>query len=122
MVVEGSVTASAFIEFMKRILVGTKRKIFLIVDGYPTHRSKLAKEFIATQKGKIELFFLPPYSPELNPDELVWNNVKNGIVGKSAVKDKQELKSKVVSGPRRIQKTPDLVRFFFQHPLTKYAA
>ena len=96
MVVEGSVTASAFIEFMKRILVGTKRKMFLIVDGHPTHRSKLAKEFIATQKGKIELFFLPPYSPELNPDELVWNNVKNGIVGQSAIKDKQELKSKVV--------------------------
>jgi transposase len=122
MVVEGTVTAGVFIEFMKRLLRGSRRKIFLIVDGHPTHRSKLAKKFIASMKGRIELFFLPPYSPELNPDELVWNNLKNGIVGKSTVKDKQELKAKVVSGMRRIQKSPDLVRSFFQHPLTQYAA
>ena len=58
----------------------------------------------------------------MNSDELLWNNVKNGIVGKSTVSDKQEMKSKVVSGLRRTQKTPELVRSFFQHPLTKYAA
>lgn len=122
MVVEGTVSAPIFIEFMKRLLIGSKKKIFLIVDGHPTHRSKLAKEFIAGTKGRIELFFLPPYSPELNPDELVWNNLKNGIVGKSTVRDKGELKSKVVGGLRRIQKSPELVRSFFEHPMTAYAA
>jgi transposase len=122
MVVEGTVTANIFIEFMKRLLQGSKKKIFLVVDGHPTHRSKLAKEFIASLNGRIELFFLPPYSPELNPDELVWNNLKNGIVGRSTVRDKQELKDKVVSGMRRIQKSPKLVRSFFQHPRTRYAA
>lgn len=61
MVVEGTVTAAIFIEFMKRLLV---------VDGHPTHRSKRAKEFVASMCGEIELFYLPPYSPELNPDEL----------------------------------------------------
>jgi transposase len=122
MVVEGSVTAPVFIEFMKRLLIGSKRKVFLIVDGHPTHRSKLAKEFVASMCGEIELFFLPPYSPELNPDELAWNVLKNGIVGKSTVKDRGELKSKVISGLRRIQKNPEKVKAFFQHPKTKYAA
>lgn len=122
MVVEGSVTAGVFIEFMKRLLIGSKKKIFLIVDGHPTHRSKKAKEFVASMNGEIELFFLPPYSPELNPDELAWNVLKNGIVGKSTVKDKGELKSKVISGLRKIQKNPEKVKAFFQHPKTQYAA
>lgn len=122
MVVEGSVGAETFITFMKRLLVGAKKKVFLIVDGHPAHRAKIAKEFISSTNGAIELFYLPPYSPELNPDELVWNDLKNGIVGRSTVKDRQELKSKVISGLRRIQKNQEKVRAFFQHPKTKYAA
>lgn len=122
MVVEGSVGAETFIVFMKRLLVGAKKKVFLIVDGHPAHRAKIAKEFISSTNGSIELFYLPPYSPELNPDELVWNDLKNGIVGRSTVKDRQELKAKVISGLRRIQKNQKKVRAFFQHPKTKYAA
>jgi transposase len=100
-------------------LTGSKRRVFLIVDGHPTHRSKLAKEFVVSMSGEIELFYLPPYSPELNPDELAWNVLKNGIVGRSTVKDKSELKSKVVSGLRKIQKDPEKVKTFFQHPKTQ---
>ncbi|MFN3454415.1 MAG: IS630 family transposase [Pseudobdellovibrio sp.] len=122
MVVEGSIGAAVFVEFLKRLMTGSKKKIFLIVDGYPAHRSKKAKEFVSSTKGKLELFYLPPYSPELNPDELAWNTLKNGIVGRSTVKSKDELKSKVVSGLRRIQKSPNLVRSFFDHENTKYAA
>ena len=77
MVVEGSVYASVFVEFLKRLMTGSKKKIFLIVDGYPAHRSKKTKAFIAEQEGRLELFYLPPYSPELNPDELAWNTLKN---------------------------------------------
>ncbi|MBK8204536.1 MAG: hypothetical protein IPK68_20275 [Bdellovibrionales bacterium] len=58
----------------------------------------------------------------MNPDELAWNVLKNGIVGKSTVKDRGELKSKVISGLRKIQKNPEKVRGFFQHPKTQYAA
>jgi tRNA U34 5-methylaminomethyl-2-thiouridine-forming methyltransferase MnmC len=57
--------------------------VFLIVDGHPAHRSKLVKAYIESLAGKLRLFFLPPYSPELNPDELVWNDVKNNAVGRS---------------------------------------
>ena len=100
----------------------SKRKIFLVLDGHPTHKSKLVKEYESSTKGKLELFYLPPYSPELNPDELAWNVLKNGIVGKSSVKSRQELKSKVIGGLRRIQKNPEKVRSFFRHEKTKYAA
>jgi transposase len=122
MVVEGSVGAKVFVEFLKRLLVGAKKKVFLIVDGYPAHRAKVTKQFVESTKGKLELFFLPPYSPELNPDELAWNTLKNGIIGRQTVQSKQELKSKVRGGLRRIQKSPEMVRSFFQHPKTKYAA
>lgn len=122
MVVEGTVSAGVFIEFLKRLMVGARRKVFLIVDGHPTHRSKMAKEFIASLKGRLELFFLPAYSPELNPDEYAWNDLKNSVVGRSTVSSKAELKSKVIGGLRRIQKKPERVRSYFQHPKTQYAA
>ncbi len=122
MVVEGGVNSAVFVTFLKRLMVGSKKKIFLIVDGYPAHKSKKAKQFIADQNGKLELFYLPPYSPELNPDELAWNTLKNGIVGRTTVKSKEELKSKVVGGLRKIQKSPEMVKSFFQHEKTKYAA
>lgn len=122
MVVEGSVKGKVFVEFLKRLLVGSKKKIFLIVDGHPTHRSKLTKEFVSSTNGKLELFYLPPYSPELNPDELVWNTLKNGIVGRSTVSSRQELKSKIIGGLRRIQKNKKMIQSFFQHEKTKYAA
>ena len=123
MVVEGTVKSNVFIQFLKRLLTGNKKnKVFVIVDGHPTHRSKVVKEFVALTGGQLELFYLPPYSPELNPDELVWNNLKNGIVGKASVKDRQELKTKVVGGLRSIQKNKAKVQSFFQHEKTKYAA
>jgi transposase len=123
MVVEGSVTSKVFIQFLKRLLEGhPKGKVFLIVDGHPTHKSKLVKDFIVSLDGELELFYLPPYSPELNPDELAWNTLKNGIIGKATVSDKRELKSKVIGGLRSIQKDKAKVRSFFQHEKTKYAA
>ncbi|OFZ39631.1 MAG: hypothetical protein A2504_14595 [Bdellovibrionales bacterium RIFOXYD12_FULL_39_22] len=82
MVVDGTVSTTVFLEFLKRLLVGSKKKIFFIVDGHSIHRSKKVKEFISKQNNRMEIFYLPPYSPELNPDELAWNTLKNGICGK----------------------------------------
>jgi transposase len=69
MVKKGRVTATAFLEFLKRLLVNAERPIFLIVDGHPTHKAKCVRKFVDAQQGKLELFYLPGYSPELNPDE-----------------------------------------------------
>jgi transposase len=97
------------------------RKIFLIVDGHPTHKAKLVKKFIADNSDKIELFFLPPYSPELNPDELVWAHVKTRI-GKAAVQNKAELTSVAIRALRSLQKMPRLVSSFFHNPTCSYAS
>lgn len=122
MVTESGVTASVFVEFLRRLVDGTKTAIFLIVDGHPTHRSKVVRDFVLSTNGKLGLFFLPGYSPELNPDEFVWNEVKTKIVGRHVVRSKQELKSKAIGGLRQIQKKPMKVISYFQAEHTKYAA
>jgi transposase len=119
MVVEGSVNADKFIEFLNRLIYNSKKKVFLIVDGHPTHRSKKVKNFLLKHEKKIKLFFLPPYSPELNPDELVWNNLKSKI-GKSIITGPDFLKSKVISHMRKLQKSPQLIRNFFFEPNVSY--
>jgi transposase len=69
---KGGVNVDVFIEFLRRLMVGDKRKIFLIVDRGPAHIAKKTKAFVAGFSDKLRLFYLPPYSPDRNPDELVW--------------------------------------------------
>src|SRR5258708_25739321 len=76
----GGVSADVFIEFLRRLLVGAKNKIFLIVDRGPAHVAKKTKSFVAGLDGKLRLFYLPPYSPDRNPDELVWKHLKADTV------------------------------------------
>src|ERR1035441_7447850 len=122
MVVKGGVGARVFINFLKRLMHGQRRPVFLIVDGHPAHRAKLVKSYIESLAGKLRLFFLPPYSPELNPDELVWNDVKNNAVGRSRHDGPEDLRRAVLGRLRFLQKRPDRVRSFFQAPETRYAA
>jgi transposase len=122
MVLEGTVRNKEFISFLQRLVADVRKKVFLIVDGHPTHRSKRVTEYVASLKGKLRLFFLPPYSPELNPDELVWNDLKNNVVGREIVRDRSDLKKKVIGGLRSLQKNPEKVRSFFQEKNTRYAA
>lgn len=124
MTVKGSVGAPIFIEFIKRLLHGSEKMIFLIVDGHPVHKAKSVKKFIESKeiKKRFRLFFLPPYSPELNPDERVWNDLKNNAVGKQAITDLEQLHKNVISHLRFIQKTPDRVQSYFNNTTTRYAA
>ena len=80
----GGVNADVFIEFLKRLLVGATRPIFLIVDRGPAHRAKKTQAFVESLGGRLRLFFLPPYSPDRNPDELVWKHLKADTVGRMA--------------------------------------
>lgn len=124
MVIKGCVGATRFIEFIKRLLHGSDRKIFLIVDGHPSHKARKVTDFIESKliKKRFRLFFLPPYSPELNPDERVWNDLKNCAIGRKAIVSPEQLHHAVVSHLRVIQKSPDRVRAYFQGETTKYAA
>jgi transposase len=121
MTYSGKMKASLFCEFLKRLIYNASTKIFLILDGHPVHRSSQVKKFAATTKGKLRLFYLPPYSPELNPDELVWNNVK-GKVGRSSIKGPDDLQEKVRHHLRSLQRTPEKIRNFFNEPNLRYAA
>jgi transposase len=122
MVVDGTVDAAVFVQFLKRLVQDSREKVFLVVDGHPTHRSRKAKDFVESTRGKLELIFLPPYSPELNPDELVWNNLKSQRVGRKAIQSKEQLKREVIGGLRSLQKDPTKVKSFFGETNTKYAS
>lgn len=122
MIVKGSVGAKVFVGFLKRLIQGSKKMIFLIVDGHPSHRARIVTKFLETVKRKIRLFFLPPYSPELNPDEAVWNDVKNNAVGRKAINSPKDLQDIVTSHLRMIQKSPERVIAYFNSESTKYAA
>src|SRR5215831_17170429 len=92
---KGGVNADVFIEFLKRLIAGAARTIFLIVDRGPAHRAKKTKAFVETLGGKLRLFFLPPYSPDRNPDELVWKHLKADTVGRTAIQSYADFKAKV---------------------------
>jgi transposase len=117
---EGSFRAAHFIEFCRQLLKDAERDIFLIVDGSSVHTAKQVKEFVASTQGKLQLYFLPPYSPDLNPDEWVWKNVKNDTIGRSAVRGKDDLKAVAVGALRHLQKVPGKVRGFFADPKLAY--
>ena len=122
MIVDGRFTADVFIEFIKRLLIGAKHPIYLIVDGHRAHRAKKVKEFLKTVADKFRLYFLPPYCPDLNPDELVWNDLKSHDLGRRVANTKSELKSMTIGGLRRIQKNKQKVKSYFAAKTTRYAA
>jgi len=120
--VEGTVTAEVFADFIERLAADTpsEEKVFIIVDGHPTHRAKRVRRTLEALEGRVELFFLPPYSPQLNPDEQVWGYVK-GRIGRGVVTDKQDLKQRAIGLLRSLQKLPRKVAAFFRHPDCQYA-
>jgi transposase len=102
---EGTVNAQVFREFLRRLMIGQSTPVFLIVDGHPAHRARLVREFVEQQGGRLKLWFLPPYSPELNPDELVWGHVKQAVA-KKVPQTKAQLKQRVRGGAAQIAETP----------------
>ena len=122
MTVRGRVGARVFLEFLKRLIHNAERMIFLIVDGHPAHKAKIVAHFVASMKDRLQLFLLPPYSPELNPDERVWNDLKNNAVGRQPLNSPKQLYKAVISHLRLVQKSPHRVRSYFQNETTKYAA
>ena len=117
---DGTFTSATFIDFCRRLLHDADRPVFLVVDGHPTHRSTAVKEFIAATAGRLRLFYLPGYSPQLNPDEWVWKNVKADRIGRAGIIDKDDLKAKALAALHRLQKLPHLIRGFFADPNLRY--
>jgi transposase len=121
MTLDGRVTAHVFRDFLKRLITGMDHKIFLIVDGHPTHKAKLVRKFVEENSERIELFLLPPYSPELNPDELAWAHIKTKVA-RATTQTKDGLKAAVERAMRQLQRAPHIVAGFFQAPTCAYAS
>jgi transposase len=119
----GSFTAAVCIDFLGRLLRDCGgRKVHLILDGHPVHRAKLVSAFIGRHAERIELHFLPGYSPELNPVELLNQDVKANAAGRRRPRSAAELIAELRSYLRRRQRQPEVVVRFFRHPHTCYAA
>jgi transposase len=96
--------------------------VFLIVDGHPVHRAKKVKKWLEKHKDSIRMFFLPPYSPELNPDEYLNNDVKSNAVGRKRAGTLRQMLRNVRKHLRSRQKTPAIVINFFRVTNVQYAA
>lgn len=116
----GRFTSAVFIEFLKKLLHDASAPVYIIADNAPQHTANAVKEYVASTEGRLKLFFLPSYSPELNPDEWVWNNVKNDQVGRKAVLRKSDFFELVTQALERLQGLPEVVRGFFRDPSLAY--
>lgn len=115
MLVQGRTDASVFKTFLEQLMFNAKRPVLLVVDGHPVHRAKLVKQYVESTNGMLELHYLPPYSPQLNPDEQVWKNVKERVA-KQFPMDKYELRKLLTEALNRLKSMPAIVRNFFAHP------
>ena len=122
MVYEGTMNSQMMITFLKRLIKDATRKIFLILDNLRVHHSKPVKEWLQDHNGKIEIFYLPSYSPELNPDEYLNCDLKDGVHTTAPARNKQQLKDKTISHLRMLQKRPARVKKYFEHEKIAYAA
>ncbi|MDI6784079.1 MAG: IS630 family transposase [bacterium] len=111
-----------FLDFLKRMVRQTKQKVLLIVDRHPVHRSMRVKRWLNGKSHRINLYFLPAYSPELNPDEMLNQDIKSSAVGRRRARNQEELISTVRKYLRSRQRQPYLVRKYFKEQHVQYAA
>jgi transposase len=122
MIYKKTMNAQVFIKFLERLIKDAGRKIYLILDNLRVHHSKIVKSWVEEHKDQIELFFLPSYSPELNPDEYLNCDLKAGVHSGVPARTKGRLKSKALSHLRMLQKKPSRVVKYFKHAKIAYAA
>lgn len=122
MVFTGKFQTAVFVEFMRRLLLQVNGGITLIVDGHPVHRSRQARQFVDENAKRLRLIRLPGYCPELNPDELLNQDVKTNGLGKSRPRNRSEMLATVRSHLYRRQKQPQVVRNLFLEKHVRYAA
>ena len=122
MIYEGALNTTIFLNFLHRLIREAARKLFVIIDNLPVHRAHRVTAWVQDNADRIELFYLPPYAPEHNPDEFLNNDLKQAMARRRTPRDKIALKSSLTSYMRSLQRSPAKVRAFFQVPTVRYAA
>ena len=120
-VYSGMLTAVLFIVMLKDLMKGRKKPVMLVVDGLPVHKAKSVAQYVQSTKGRLELHFLPPYAPDLNPDEFVWSHLKQNGTSKKPLHKNEALRQRVETDLAGIKQDRKLVRSFFKAPTVSYA-
>lgn len=122
MIIDEAFNSDKLIEFLEALVKDAGRKVFLILDNLRVHHSKPVKAWVEDRKEKIELFYLPSYSPELNPEERLNADLKHAIGSKVQARTKAKLKAAATEHMQTLEKSPERAKKYFQDPRVKYAA
>ena len=122
MIYSGSMNADRLIEFMNQLTKNKPKKVFLILDNLRVHHNKIVKAWVEKNKAKIEIFHLPSYSPEKNPDEYLNCDLKYGLSTKPSPRNEEQLKNNVEDHMVMLQMNQDRVKKYFEHEEIRYAA
>jgi len=122
MIIDEAFNSDKLIEFLAALVKDAVKKVFLILDNLRVHHSKPVKQWVETHKDKIELFYLPSYSPELNPEERLNADLKQAIYSKVPVRTKARLKAATTEHMQTLENSPERVKQYFQDARVKYAA
>ena len=122
MIYDGALNTAIFLTFLRRLIKGADHTLFLIVDNLRAHRAKAVTAWVVGNGGRIELFYLPPYAPERNPDEYLNNDVKQALGRRGTPRDRAAMKAGLRSHMQGLQRRPAKVCSFFQAPDVRYAA
>jgi len=117
----GTMNCQLLIKFMTRLIKDAGRKVFLVLDNLRSHHGKVVQEWLSAHKEAIEVFYLPSYSPELNPDEYLNGDLKLRVHSGLPARNQKELERKTKSFMQSIAKRPQHVQNYFKHPKVKYA-
>lgn len=112
---------NAFVEYLKILAAEYSYPIWIVTDGCSIHHAKLVKEYIESTNGKMKIFFLPAYSPHLNPVELVWHHIKSQGIARYLIRSAKELQNKATQLLESLKMIPDKIRSFFREESTQYA-
>jgi len=122
MLYQDNMNAGKLIDFMRRLVRESKKKVFLILDNLKVHHAKKVTGWLEKHKEQIEIFYLPPYAPEYNPDEFINSDLKRGAGSKVSPRSEKELEHLVRSHLKKLQLSPSKISAFFSAKFTSYAA
>lgn len=118
----GRLNATLFVELLTHFMKRRRHPVFLVLDKHPAHIARLVASYVQSKRGALEIHFLPGYAPELNPDEFVWNHVKQQGVSKKPLRRGESLRARVTDDLSSIAGNRRLVRSFFSAPSVAYVA
>jgi len=121
MIVDGTVNIDRFLEFLKGLIKNRHRKVFLILDNLKVHHGKPVAKWAKENKARIELFYLPAYSPDLNPDEHLNADLKQGVGSRAPSRTKKHLVKAAEEHLAMIKATPSRIREYFKDSTISYA-